>query len=109
MARTSPVTLLKTTPVLRADVEAVFIGRTNATTLNEHREAERFTENVMDEVIRNASSSLKRIDILDPATLLCSGSTCAIAINNTVMYKDDNHITPQGSLLFENEIIRLIE
>ena len=109
MARTSPVTLVKTTPVLRADVEAVFIGRTNATTLNEHREAEGFTENVMDEVIRNASSSLKRIDILDPATLLCSGSTCAIAINNTVMYKDDNHITPQGSLLFENEIIRLIE
>ncbi len=109
IAQAAPVTFIKTIPVLKADVEAIFLGRNTATTLAEHREWERFTDGILDTTIQGASPSLHPITVLDPAQLLCSAEQCAFAINNTVMYKDDNHISPQGSLLFENEILRLIQ
>jgi hypothetical protein len=109
LAETSPVTIIKTIPILKADVEAIFLERTTPTTVSEHRAWESFTDNVIETTIKNASPSLKPITILDPAELFCSTDPCAIAINNTVMYKDDNHISVQGSLLFENEILRMIQ
>jgi peptidoglycan/LPS O-acetylase OafA/YrhL len=109
MAQAAPVTVVKTMPVLKADVEAVFLNRTTPTTISEYREMESFPDKVLETTIRNAPSGLKPITVMDPAKLLCSSEQCAIAINNTVMYKDDNHITPQGSLLFENEILRIIQ
>ena len=109
MAQAAPVTIVKTIPVLKADVEAIFIKRTTPTTLTEHLEREGFTDQVFESAIRNAPASLHNITIMNPAELLCSQEECAIAINNTVLYKDDNHITPQGSLLFENEILRIIQ
>jgi peptidoglycan/LPS O-acetylase OafA/YrhL len=109
MAQAAPVTIIRTLPVLKADVEAIFLERTTPTTLAEHRAWESFTDHIIDTTIRNAPPSHKPITTLDPAELLCSEDPCAIAINNTVMYKDDNHISAQGSLLFENEILRIIQ
>lgn len=109
MAQAAPVTIMRTLPVLKADVEAVYLERTTPTTLVEHRAWESFTDQVIDSTIRNAPASLKPITTLDPAELLCSADPCAITVNNTVMYRDDNHISAQGSLLFENEILRIIQ
>ena len=109
LAQAAPVTFIKTLPVLKADVEAIFLERTTPTTPAEHRETESFTDQVLSSAMRDAPASLHPITVLDPAQLLCATDPCAIAINNTVMYKDDNHITPQGSLLFENEILRSIQ
>jgi hypothetical protein len=109
IAQAAPITVIKTIPVLKADVEAIFIKRTTPTTLTEHRQREGFTDEVIESAIKNAPASLHPITILDPAELVCSQEECATAINNTVMYKDDNHITPQGSLLFENQILRIIQ
>lgn len=109
LAQAAPVTFIKTLPILRADVEAIFLERTTPTTIAEHRETESFTDQVLESAMRDAPASLHPITVLDPAQLLCATDPCAFAINNTVMYKDDNHITPQGSLLFENEILRAIQ
>jgi peptidoglycan/LPS O-acetylase OafA/YrhL len=109
LAQAAPVTFIKTLPVLKADVEAVYLERTTPTTITEHRETESFTDQVLESAMRDAPASLHPITVLDPAQLLCATDPCAITINNTVMYKDDNHITPQGSLLFENEILRSIQ
>lgn len=109
LAQVSPVTIFRTIPILKANVEAIFLERNTPTTLNEHRAWESFTDQVIETTIRNAPPSLKPITALDPAELFCSREKCAIAINNTVMYKDDNHITPQGTLLFENEILRIVQ
>jgi hypothetical protein len=109
MAHVSPVVIVKTLPVLKADVEAIFLERTTPTTPAEHRERESFANTVIENTIRNSPPGLQPITILDPAQLLCSADRCAIAINNTVMYRDDNHITAQGALLFENEILREIK
>jgi peptidoglycan/LPS O-acetylase OafA/YrhL len=109
LAQAAPVTFIKTIPVLKADVEAVYLERTTPTTITEHRETESFTDQVLESAMRAPPTSLHPITVLDPAQLLCATDPCAFAINNTVMYKDDNHITPQGSLLFENEILRLIQ
>jgi hypothetical protein len=109
LAQAAPVTLIKTIPVLKADVEAVYLERTTPTTITEHLETEGFTNQVLESAMRAPPTSLHPITVLDPAQLLCATDPCAIAINNTVMYKDDNHITPQGSLLFENEILRSIQ
>jgi len=109
IAQTAPVTVVKTLPVLKADVESIYLNRTTPTTLAERREMEGFPDKVLNSAISNAPASLKPITILDPGELVCSTEQCAISINNTVMYKDDNHITPQGSLLFEREILRFIQ
>jgi hypothetical protein len=79
------------------------------TTRTEHQSAEGFVNEILENTIFNAPSSKKTITTLDPADLLCREEQCAIAINKTVMYRDDNHITPQGALLFENEILGALQ
>lgn len=105
LAEAAPVTVVKTIPILKAGVEAIFLKRMAPTTAAEHRLTEGFVNDIFEHAMLSAPSSLKAISTWDPAELLCREDQCAIAINKTVMYRDDNHITPQGSLLFENEIL----
>jgi hypothetical protein len=109
LAQVSPVTIVKTLPILKADIDAVFLGRVTATSLEEHRATEQFPNQLIEELIKNSDPSLRPITVMDPANLICTGGTCAVTLNLTVMYKDDNHITPQGSLLYEGEIIKFLQ
>lgn len=109
LAEAAPVTVVKTMPILKAGVEAIFLKRMAPTTRTEHQSAEGFVNEILENTIFNAPSSKKAITTLDPADLLCREEQCAIAINKTVMYRDDNHITPQGALLFENEILGALQ
>lgn len=109
LAEAAPVTVIKTIPVLRASAESVFLKRTTPTSREEHRKNESFAVRIIEDAIRDAPRSLNPITTMDPASLVCDEKQCAISINNIVMYRDDNHITPQGSLLFENEILRTMK
>ncbi len=52
-----------------------------------------------------SAAAIPNVRIVDPVPRLCSGTTCAAVIDGVPMYEDDNHITPQGSLLFKQTIL----
>ena len=109
LAQVSPVTIVKTMPILKANVESIFYGRATLTTQEEHLNWERFVNEQIDKTIANAPAGSYPISVLDPASLLCVSGTCQTSVGATTMYEDDNHITPQGSMLFESEIEKLIQ
>jgi hypothetical protein len=105
LARIAPVTLMKTVPVLGSAVEE---GLTHdpdhfEPTIEEHRAREAFVAGLIDAAARRVHG----VTILDPATRLC-GTRCASVLDGELLYKDDNHLTAQGSLLFEEELVRLL-
>jgi hypothetical protein len=97
-----PVTLFRTTPVLidnlrRGLTRGVRIEPTAA----EHAESSRLANQALDQ----ARASRADVSIFDPAAIVCA-KTCPAVWQNTVMYFDAGHISAQGSLLFEDVLLR---
>lgn len=104
LAQASPVTIVKTLPVLKSDIDAIFLGRAIATSVEEHLTAEQFSNHLIEGLVKNSDPSLRPITVMDPASLMCAEDTCAAIIGRTVMYNDDNHITSQGAMLYEDTL-----
>jgi len=95
-----PVTIFRTTPVLKTHVgKGLIRNLPMEPTLEEHR----IFEVVPDKAIDEALSKLDNLNVLDPAALLC-GQTCKAVINGTVYYLDDNHVSAQGAMRFKELI-----
>jgi hypothetical protein len=96
-----PVTIFRTFPSLKAPLgKGLVRGVPIAPSLEEHS----IVEGPANRSIDSARTLFKNVDVLDPAELVCN-AVCNIAIDKTVYYVDDNHISAQGSFKFEAEIL----
>jgi hypothetical protein len=97
-----PVTLFRTTPVLLDNLRRGLMRDVRIEpTLAEHAAASRESNAALDA----ARASRSGVDIFDPATEACV-QKCAAVWRDTVMYFDAGHISAQGSLLFEDTLVR---
>lgn len=63
------------------------------------RESEAFNRAVVSSMAKPG-----RVAVFNPVPRLCE-SRCAAVLNGVPVYYDDNHVSAQGSILFENDII----
>ena len=72
--------------------------------LEDHEQTQsRFTA-MLDEIARKNQSQ-----VLDPATLLCSGDGCLIANRNRSLYRDRHHLTDAAAVTYRNIFLPLLE
>ena len=96
-----PVTVFRTTPVLKTHIgKGLVRNLPMEPTLEEHRNFEAVSDKALDEALKR----LGDLDVIDPAALLC-GQTCKAVINGTVYYLDDNHVSAQGAMQFKEIIL----
>jgi len=76
-----------------------------APSIDEYRERTADVTRVFDSL-----TSEQPITIVDPAKLLCDGSSCRVVLDGTPLYRDDNHLSLRGcvfvSSLFDGVISR---
>ena len=66
--------------------------------MEEHLRLERSNAEILDKLVL-----MPGVQVLDPAALLCDKS-CKAMSNGSLPYVDDNHVSAQGALLFEDVI-----
>lgn len=71
-----------------------------------HLKQKSFTREIFQREIVFEAPGLHPIDGFDPAELTCFDGVCHSIINSTVLYLDDNHVSPAGSMLFESMLHR---
>ncbi len=64
------------------------------TSLASHRTRQRFVDRVFDNLARD-----HRVQVLDPADVLCGATRCAIERNGKSLYRDDDHLSLYGASL----------
>jgi peptidoglycan/LPS O-acetylase OafA/YrhL len=62
----------------------------------------------MNNIINTSINSNRPIEIFDPAEKVCASETCVSILENTRMYVDKYHISPEGSMLYEMDLKKLI-
>lgn len=106
----SPVIVFRSWPVLdtapnygiqRIDFLQNFKDKTSFD-YEKHKIKSQFINEIFD------SLPLKNTQFLDPALSICKES-CHFLISNRRMYVDTYHITPQGTFLYRDEILKMIE
>lgn len=93
-----PTTLVKTVPVLELPARIGLArdpGRFEPT-LAQHKTFEAFGDALIDRAVRE----YPHVDALDPSQVLCQ-EKCRTVVDGKLLYSDDNHLTAQGTLLFE--------
>lgn len=97
-----PTTLVKTVPVLSlpARIGLARDPQHFEPTLAQHKAFEAFGEALIDRAVREHPDT----DALDPSQLLCQ-EKCRTVMDGQLLYSDDNHLTAQGTLLFEPLIL----
>jgi hypothetical protein len=68
-------------------------------------QAHRAYEASLDRAIDEAVARGKNLRVFDPAAMTCKRS-CAAVIQNTLLYRDTNHISTVGSLLFKDVLLQ---
>lgn len=97
-----PITLFRTTPVLLDNLRRGLIrGVRIEPTVAEHAERGRLANLALDQ----AAAAHANVSLFDPAATACI-VRCLAVWHNTVMYFDAGHISAQGSLLFEDILLR---
>lgn len=90
------VIVLKNPPVLPASVNNLRKSIADLQVpIEEHRRVSRFTDDILD--------GLKSVDLIDPATTLCRPQ-CRVEGDGAYYYIDDNHLSVQGALVFDQAI-----
>jgi peptidoglycan/LPS O-acetylase OafA/YrhL len=102
LVRFAPVTVIKTAPVLNAPVEQGKIRDPDRfePTLAEYRDTESLADRLIDEAVRTRAN----LRTMDPAQRLCR-EKCYSVLDGNLVYRDDNHLTAQGALLFEDDLV----
>jgi len=102
VSATSPTTVFRSMPGLVNDVErALPRGFPLEPTLERHRAYEAG----LDPAIDAAVARTKNLSVFDPAAITCTQS-CKAVMQNTVLYRDNNHISRAGSLLFKDVLLK---
>lgn len=102
LAAIAPVTIVRTTPSLKTEARR---GLLRDLPLQPTIEEYRNQEKLADAGIDAALQGLQNVDAFDPADLLC-GKVCAVVLDRTLVYVDDNHMTFQGALLFKPSLMK---
>jgi peptidoglycan/LPS O-acetylase OafA/YrhL len=89
--------VVKPMPLLRTEIGEGLLRRPGSfePTTAEHRQVNQLGAGLIDTLAADP-----RVEIFDPATVLCSDK-CSAFYRGVPMYGDDNHISAQGSLQFE--------
>ena len=97
---TPSVIVFKAVPTLHENIRSGYIRHRGQfePSLEEHQHLERSNAEILDKLVLTPG-----IRVLDPAALLCDNS-CKAMSNGTLLYVDDNHVSAQGALLFEDVI-----
>jgi hypothetical protein len=97
-----PTTLIKTVPVLGlpARIGLARDPEDFEPTLAQHKAFEALGDALIDRAAREH----RQVDVLDPSQLLCQ-EKCRVVVDGKLLYSDDNHLTAQGTLLFEPLIL----
>ncbi|MBN1207430.1 MAG: acyltransferase [Myxococcaceae bacterium] len=98
----APVTIVRTVPVLSLPAR---IGLLRAPdhfepTLAQHRAFEARGDALLDRMAQRH----RQVDVIDPAQRLCDAK-CRAVVDGRLVYSDDNHLTAQGALLFQQAIL----
>jgi hypothetical protein len=104
-AITSHVIVFKSLPVLKRFSKRSPVVRNPAIepTLAEHRALERFSDEVIDSLVKATG-----IRVFDPGVYTC-GDTCASFHDGVPLYIDDNHVSARGSFLLRDKIAPLFQ
>jgi hypothetical protein len=98
----APVTIFRSVPILHTSAPTGLLrDQPLAPSMAEHREY----ESSFDRIINAALADVPSVTTFDPAALLCK-RTCAVILDGKLLYSDDNHITPQGTLLFKAALLK---
>jgi hypothetical protein len=102
VAQTAPTTVFRSMPTLVNDAErALARGFPVEPTLKAHRAYEAG----LDRAINEAAAHSANISVFDPAAITCAQS-CRAVMANTLLYRDTNHISRAGSLLFKEALLK---
>jgi peptidoglycan/LPS O-acetylase OafA/YrhL len=101
-ASTPRLVIFQNPPVLRGDL----LPRLYA---NPERIEPTTADNLLSESFERklvaSAASAPNVRIFDPVPLLCPGLTCEAVVDGVPVYRDDNHISAQGSMLFRQAIL----
>lgn len=98
----APTTVFRAMPTLVNDAErALSRGFPLEPTLAAHRAYEADLDSAIDQ----AESQATNIRVFDPAMITCKQS-CAAVLGNTLLYRDTNHISRPGTLLFKDALLK---
>ena len=97
---TPSVLVFKSVPTLHENIRSGYVRHRDQfePSLEEHQRLERSNAEILDKLVL-----MPGVQVLDPAALLCDKS-CKAVSNGTLLYVDDNHVSAQGALLFEDVI-----
>lgn len=85
-----PTVILKPIPILHANISK----RIPNITKEEYLQQRHFTDNIFNTLEQNPL-----INILDPINIFCPTDICKMYESDHALYKDDNHVSYEGSLL----------
>lgn len=97
---TPSVMVFKSVPTLHENIRYGYIRHRDRfePSLEEHRRLEAVNDNVLDQV-----ALMPGVRVLDPARLFCNIG-CKAVSDGTLLYVDDNHLSAQGAMRFEDVI-----
>ena len=97
---TPSVLVFKAVPTLHENIRSGYVRHRDQfePSLEEHLRLERSNAEILDKLVL-----MPGVQVLDPAALLCDKS-CKAMSNGSLLYVDDNHVSAQGALLFEDVI-----
>ena len=99
LAEIAPVTIIAAPPdLLRGFPRGLLLGLEYRPTREEHEASQRFTR----ELLAAVPVAVPLLGVIDPAVRLCASGRCEAILDGTVVYQDDNHVTAQGALLFQD-------
>jgi peptidoglycan/LPS O-acetylase OafA/YrhL len=99
------VLFIKSLPILKAGIGVGLMRRPDSfePTASENAEWERFSSTALATLVQKSG-----VHLFDPTSYLCS-QKCSAFYKGVAMYRDDNHISAQGALLFQNVISESLE
>jgi peptidoglycan/LPS O-acetylase OafA/YrhL len=98
----APVTVFRSMPTLVNDAQRAL---PRGFPLEPTLEAHKAYEAGLDSAIDAAAAQTANIDVFDPSTITCK-QRCAAVLHDTLLYRDTNHISTTGSLLFKDIILK---
>lgn len=108
LSEIADVLVIKNPPLLMGDIQTALTAQATThhgdhiamiePTLQQHMDWSGFSYRLIDE-----AAMLPHVRVFDPTPLLCS-DTCKAIKDGLIMYEDDNHLSPEGVLLFTPQI-----
>lgn len=105
LKRVAPTVIVKNPPVLRYTVLTGYarFSDTFEPSIEEYRAFEAFNHGVID-----ATAKKLNVPVVEPGKILCQ-TKCSAMRGDEVLYKDDNHLTAQGTMLLQHDLEQALD